>query len=156
LEGSFGIANFQGRSQLTTWFFAIAHNIALDYSRQTKKKREKGKEIDPALVHSIDEPGAEAAGQTIPGIKWNKRKVVRKTVNEPTGDTDREMTLAEKMVRSACERLTGDDQSLIKMSYQYEMKPAEIAAELGEKPGTIRVRLLRAKARLIDNLKFIP
>jgi DNA-directed RNA polymerase specialized sigma24 family protein len=33
LEGSFGIRNFQGRSQLTTWFFGIAQNIALDHSR---------------------------------------------------------------------------------------------------------------------------
>ena len=55
-------------------------------------------------------------------------------------------------VRAALATLNADDREVLTLALWEELRPAEIAAVIGMSPGTVRVRLHRARSRLREAL----
>jgi RNA polymerase sigma-70 factor (ECF subfamily) len=115
---------FQGRSDLFTWLAAIAVNRCRSYQRRQFLRR--------ALWRRA---GGAAGPPRPPGAA--------------AGAMDRETA---QRVQQALRRLPGRYREVAVLRYVEEMDPREIAAALGVRPGTVLVRLHRARQMLKKQL----
>ncbi len=123
------LADFEGRSKLSTWIYRIATNTALDRLRsssfsRSKKESEIEENADP---EDRDAWSGQKKGQIV-------RELIRKEMSE--------------CVREYIDKLPPDQRTAIVLSELEGFKNREIADILQISLDNVKIRLHRARARL--------
>jgi RNA polymerase sigma-70 factor (ECF subfamily) len=121
------LSNFQGDSKFSTWIYAIAYNKSLDYLKKRNRR---------PITNSLDD--------------FSEFKMPQEAsfLDELTAIEDR------WQIKKALEELPSEDGILITLHYYEELSLKEISQIMGISPGTLKVRLFRARKKLADILKF--
>jgi RNA polymerase sigma-70 factor, ECF subfamily len=130
-----GLKDFRGEAKLSTWIYRIATNVAADRARSASF-REKP-HFD---AHVLTVAGAEDTniwtGEKAPAVD---QELVRQ-----------EMTAC---IRSIVEQLPENSRAVILLSEFEGMKNGEIADILSITLDTVKIRLVRARAKLREELQ---
>lgn len=122
-----GLANFQGRSKLSTWLFGIAYNLTLRHIQQSRTK------------------GVVSSAETISSLPTSKR-------DSPLYFLEKKRTLSALV--DAVDSLPDDLRNTFILVFLENMPYAE-TAELMEVPiGTVRSRVYRTREILGEKLKL--
>jgi len=113
---------FQGKSTFRTYLFTIARNELYMRLRQLPSFKHVDLEVS-----SLDE-----------------------LVSSPSKQLAKNQELAQ--IRAALHQLPVEQQVLLELHYWHDLNPAALAEMLETSPGTIRVRLLRARRALRERL----
>jgi RNA polymerase sigma-70 factor, ECF subfamily len=123
-----GLAEFQGKSSLSTWVYRIATNAALD--RMKSRAFREGKETVP-----LAETGCEPENPCVEaGTLSAEREAIRNEMNE--------------CIQEFVDRLPTDYRVVIRLSEMKDLKNQQIADVLGISLDAVKIRLHRARARL--------
>ncbi len=117
-------ARFDGRSDIGTWLYRIAHNVCLDWLKRPRVKRESAS-LDALRSDGFD-PGEQAPG---PEERY-------------LAQSERERVLA------AIGRLPEEQRALLSLRYGEDMSYEDLADTLGLSLGTVKSRISRARERL--------
>ena len=117
---------FQGRSQFSTWLFAVARSVAVEHARREKRRRELATE--PRVLRLV-RPEPAALGRSM---------------------EDSEMREA---VREAIARLPGPQRDAIVLCGLSGLNVREAAEVLGWGESRVKTTLFRARHRLRDMLQ---
>ena len=125
-----GLADFEGRSSLSTWVYRIATNAALD-KMKSRSFRQNGKvrTLD-TVTEEAEAPTACLAGESLSA----EREAIRDEMTE--------------CIREYVDKLPADYRTVIILSEIKELKNQEIADILGVSLDTVKIRLHRARVRL--------
>jgi RNA polymerase sigma-70 factor (ECF subfamily) len=118
-----GITRFDGRAAFTTWSYRVATNAALD---ELRRKRRRPLPVDPTV------PTGPAPAATEPSIE--DRVATRLDIDAALATLPDEFRVAV-VLRDLC-----------------DLDYAEIAAVLDVPPGTVRSRISRGRALLVEHL----
>ena len=133
------LKTFRGESQLSTWIYRIATNVALDKLRspsfrQTGGKSLSGDSIGEGEIEIMDKN--PWTGENTPSIETS---VVRKEMNQ--------------CIRGVVEKLPESYRAVVVLSELEGFRDDEIAEILGVSLNTAKIRLHRARARLKKDLE---
>jgi len=123
------LKTFKRNSRFYTWLYRIAFNVSI--SRRRRRK------IEISVEQARDATGDEPADQS-------------DSPSEPIERAER----SEKL-QQAMQMLTEEHRSIIVLRHMEECAYEEIAEILDISVGTVRSRLHRARAQLLENLKEI-
>ncbi len=127
------LPDFQGKSQLSTWIYRIATNAALDRLRSPSYKRAaRGCSTDAET--EVEDRDA-LTGEKIPRVE---PQIFRKEMSD--------------CVQGYIQRLPENYRVVLVLSEFEGLKDSEIAETLGITPGTVKIRLHRAKERLKEDI----
>ncbi len=110
------LANFSGRSKLSTWIYSITYNYCIDHIRQLKKRNETNLEDDIEIADS----GDEIEDKVLMEVKLNQLRVIMDKLNE-------------------------GDKSVLMMKYMDNMSIVEIADMTKKSESAIKMQIKRAK-----------
>lgn len=127
-----GLKNFRGESQLSTWIYRIATNVAIDKLR-TRSFQQLSQE------KSLDGIGIENEILTEEKPLSIKQEFIKKEMN--------------KCIRNFIEKLPENYQAIFVLKKLEELKNDEIAKILGLSINVIKIRLHRAKVMLKKELE---
>ena len=133
------LKTFRGESQLSTWIYRIATNVALDKLRspsfrQTGGKSLSGDSIGEGEIEIMDKN--PWTGENTPSIETS---VVRKEMNQ--------------CIRGVVEKLPESYRTVVVLSELEGFRDDEIAEILGVSLNTAKIRLHRSRARLKKDLE---
>lgn len=125
-----GLADFKGKSSLSTWVYRIATNAALDRIKSRSFRQNcKEESLDTAITEG-EAPKLCLEAKSLS----SERKAIRGEMNE--------------CIREFIDRLPPDYRAVIILSEIKELKNQEIADILGVSLDTVKIRLHRARVRL--------
>lgn len=127
------LPEFQGKSQLSTWIYRIATNAALDKLRSPSYKQAVGN--CSASVETEVQDRNPATGEKTP---WVEPQIFRKEMSE--------------CVQSYIQKLPENYRVALVLSEFEGLKDSEIAETLGISPGTVKIRLHRAREKLKEDI----
>jgi RNA polymerase sigma-70 factor (ECF subfamily) len=117
------IGRFNGQSQIGTWLYRIAVNQALDQTRKIKRRERVLSFFSPLK--------SEEEGQTsVPDMPV-----------EPEAARGLERAEMRGEIKAAMAKLTPEHRAVVQLRLVEELSPAETAAALGCKEGTVNSRL---------------
>ena len=116
--------SFEGRSELATWLFKIAHNVSLDFLKKAYRRRE-GTSLDGMHEQGF-EPPADGASPEEAYVKSGEHDALREAVS----------TLSMRQ------------QTLLALRYGEQMSYQMIAKAMKLNVGTVKSALNRAKEDL--------
>ncbi len=117
------LGGFQGRSKFSSWVYALTYNFCVNYVNRNKARKIKDQSS------SIDDKPVEMAAEV----------------------ADRELfKLRSEKLQKALEHISPEDKTLLLLKYQDDVSIKEIGSllELGE--SAVKMRLKRAKARVVE------
>ncbi len=127
------LPGFRGESQLSTWIYRVATNVALDKLRSPSYKQSV-RSCSPST--ETDVPDRDAlTGEKTP---WVEPQVFRKEMNA--------------CLQGFIQKLPENYRVVLVLSEFEELKDSEIAETLGITPGAVKIRLHRAKERLREDI----
>lgn len=129
-----GLKDFRGESQLSTWIFKVAANVAKDRQRSPSYSRTVPKEPGS---HHIQQPGGEPG--ILPVACLTDQQLIKKEMNE--------------CIRSFINELPDSYREILVLSDLSGLSTDEIAHALGITPGNVKTRLHRARAKLREVLE---
>ena len=115
-------AKFEGRSSLSSWMLAIAHNRAISAMRR-RREEAMDEETAAAIPDEGDTPEVEAQ-------KGDKGALIRQCIGQ----------------------LSDDHGAVIDLVYYHEMSVGEVAEVLGVPANTVKTRLFHARKKLSELL----
>jgi RNA polymerase sigma-70 factor (ECF subfamily) len=124
------IAQFEGKSKLSTWLHRVVVNASLMRLRSKKRKREQSLE---SLLPTFIADGHQAR----PTPEWNQSALA---------GIQRKETQAR--VRACIDQLPDDYRTVLLLRDIHELDTAEVAQQLGITEGNVKVRLHRARQAL--------
>jgi RNA polymerase sigma-70 factor (ECF subfamily) len=113
------LPGFKGNSSFSSWLYSITYNHCIDYLREKKK------------LHYPE---------------WNSRNEIPEIADDLEEDLS-EMHYSRLM--NILEILHEEEKAMILMKYKDEMPVKDIAAALRLSEGAVKMRIKRAKARLV-------
>jgi RNA polymerase sigma-70 factor (ECF subfamily) len=116
------LPKFQGRSRFSSWVYAITYNKCIDYLRNQKKLKES--ELDPERDGEAEEDDA-ISEQELASIKASRLKELLWKLSE-------------------------SDRMILMMKYMDELPVKEIEELLNIKSSAVKMRLKRARERLLE------
>lgn len=129
-----GLKSFRGESQLSTWVYRIATNVAIDAKRSSAyKQSERSTELDESLEI--------------------KSKVIDLGESAPSTQEQVERGEMNQCIRDFVEKLPQNYRSVLVLGELEGMKDGEIAEILGIPLSTVKIRLHRAKDALKKTLQ---
>lgn len=132
------LPTFRGESQLSTWIYRIATNAALDRMRAPSFKRIVESELPDGSDPDELEVKAEAV-RMVEEISSLEQQICRKERYE--------------CYRDYIEYLPANYRTIVALSELEELAAGEIAEILGLSLDTVKIRLHRGRARLLQELK---
>jgi RNA polymerase sigma-70 factor (ECF subfamily) len=134
-----GLKNFRGESQLSTWIYRIATNIAFDrlrspYFQQMVQKRLSS---DSTAEDKISTENVVWTSERTPSID---QQLIRKEMNE--------------CIQNFIEELPENYRTVLVLSELEGLKNREIAEILQVSLSTVKIRLHRARAKLKKELEI--
>jgi RNA polymerase sigma-70 factor (ECF subfamily) len=131
IKVSDALPDFRGDSQLSTWIYRIATNAALDRLRSPSYKRI----VPDCPADDQAEEETTSTGEKTPLVE---PQIYRKEMNE--------------CLQGFIQRLPENYRVALVLSEFEGLKDSEIAETLGITPGTVKIRLHRAKERLKEEI----
>ena len=123
------LASFKGKSKFSTWLYSFTYNFCVNYVNRNKQRKMSDKSIpvDDAEYKLTDE---EVPDDTIYEMKANK-------------------------LDKALAKISAEDKSLLLLKYQDGASIKELCEllEIGE--SAVKMRLKRAKAKLVETYKSL-
>jgi RNA polymerase sigma-70 factor (ECF subfamily) len=113
------LPGFKGNSSFSSWLYSITYNHCIDFLREKKK------------LHYPE---------------WNSRNEIPEILDEPEEDLS-EMNYARLM--KILDSMHIEERAMILMKYKDEMSVKDIATALRLTEGAVKMRIKRAKARLV-------
>jgi len=113
------IDGFKGKSSFSSWLYSISYNAIIDFLRKKKQ------------VHYPN---------------WNMQNELPEIIDE--SDTDISELSYEKLIE-VLEKIHPEEKALLLMKYQHELPVKEIAAALSISEDAVKMRLKRARARVV-------
>ncbi len=120
-----GLGGFHGNAKYSTWLYKIAYYRILDVSDKESRRRKK----EYGFPHPLRE--IEGGNDT-----WDAM------MKEERG----------KLVRQMLDSLEEEDRAVLSLFYLQDLSLKEVGEILGLKPGTVKVRVFRARERLKELL----
>lgn len=111
--------SFQGKSTFSSWLYAITYNTVIDYLRKKKQ------------LHYPN---------------WNKNNVLPEIIDE--SDTEIAELSYDKLME-VFEKIHPEEKALLLMKYQDSLSLKEIAVSLAISEDAVKMRLKRARTRVI-------
>lgn len=130
-----GLEGFRGDAKLSTWIYRIATNVAADRARSASFREKPHPDADVLTVAGAGDTNIWT-GEKVPAVD---QELVRQ-----------EMTAC---IRSIVEQLPDDSRTVIVLSEFEGMKNGEIADILGITLDNVKIRLVRGRAKLREELK---
>ena len=133
------LSGFKGESQVSTWIYRIATNVAIDWFRSPSSKRSsqrRGSSADPG--EEENEPEDKDA--------WTGER----PLSAPDALAGKEM---RECFQEYVNKLPLNYRTVFILSDLRGMKDADIAQTLGVSPGIVKIRLHRARAKLRKQLE---
>ncbi|MBG6128961.1 RNA polymerase sigma-70 factor (ECF subfamily) [Aquimarina sp. EL_43] len=122
------LKTFKGNSKFSTWLYSFTYNFCVNYvQRVQKKKKEKIISIDNIIV---EYPSEEI-------------------------DDEDMMKLKSKKLAMALKKIEPDDKIILMMKYQDDLSIKEIEKALNIGSSAVKMRLSRAKSRLVSSYKTL-
>lgn len=130
-------ANFKGESKFSTFLYAVAHNIVLNYFRTNRRRYTEQTES----ISQLDEPNTHNTA-----------------ISQALVDNDcpAERTITQNLQRkitAAINKLSTDDRQLLLLTDREGFSYEQISQILSIKTGTVRSRLNTARTRLLGLIK---
>ncbi|MBC2839170.1 RNA polymerase sigma factor [Robiginitalea sp. SC105] len=119
------LSGFRGNAKFSTWLYTIAYHRILDVAAREKRRQPYRSDIVPEGMPLRDLEDT-----------WSRLM-------------DRERG---ELLRGALQELAQEDRVLLSLHYLQEQSLKEIAGITGIRPGTVKVKLFRARERLRDLL----
>lgn len=123
------LASFKGKSKFSTWLYSFTYNFCVNYVN-----RDKGRKISDKANNLSDE----------------EYRLSQEVTDESL------LQLQVEKLKQALEMIPGDDKTILLLKYQdgASIKELETTMELGS--SAIKMRLKRAKARVIEAYNSLP
>ena len=131
------LAQFEGRSSLSTWLYRIALNVASDHLRRAYQRRERL--ADPDDGHERDGRAGSPHGASD-----------ELAASDPLASAEQQQLLAH--VLRALEQLDCDKREAFVLSELYELPMREVASRLGCPAKTAFSRTYAARRRILAEL----
>lgn len=128
------LPGFQGKSQLSTWIYRIATNVALDRLRSPSYKQ--AIQSCSASTETEVEDRDALTGEKTPLVE---PQIFRKEMSQ--------------CVQGFVQKLPENYRVVLVLSEFEGLRDSEIAETLGISPGTVKIRLHRARERLKEELR---
>lgn len=113
------LPSFQGKSSFSSWLYSITYNNVIDYLRKKKQLHYPNWNLDNELPEIIDE-----------------------------SNTDIEELSYEKLLQ-VFEKIHPEEKALLLMKYQDNLPIKEIAISLSTSEDAVKMRLKRARSRVV-------
>jgi len=113
------LCTFKGRSRFSSWLFSLSYNTIIDYLRKKKQ---------------LHYP------------QWNQNNELPEIIDE--SETDIEEVNYDKLM-IIFEKIHPEEKALLLMKYQDSLSLKEIAATLAISEDAVKMRLKRARARVV-------
>lgn len=123
------LGSFQGRSKFSTWLYSFTYNFCVNYVNRDKgrKMSDKSNSLDE---HEMDLP-MEVTDEHLLDLQVNKLK-------------------------QALELMPPEDKSILLLKYQDGVSIKELETVMNLGPSAIKMRLKRAKARVLEIYETLP
>jgi RNA polymerase sigma-70 factor (ECF subfamily) len=125
-------AQWDGRGSFKAWLYRIATNLALNYLRTVRRRRE--------LPLDAEDDGEEDEGDLVPAWMVD--------ASAPGPDAALERAEEREQVQQLVEALPDGKRTVFRLVHEMEMTLRDAAEELGIPEGTAKSRLHYAKKRL--------
>lgn len=126
LKAFLNISKFEGRSSFSTWIYAITYNTCINFIKNRQKKAFITDEFDDKFETSNDQ--GEMGGDDIESKKIFEIEL--------------------EQLKILLEKIKPDDKQLLLMKYQDNLSIEQIAEVLELSNSAVKMRLLRARARV--------
>lgn len=132
---------WDGRGNFKSWFFRIARNLALNYLRTLRRRKQQPLEMPPDDFDDADE--------SAPDPDW----MIDTSIRSPNAML--EQAEQSNLLWRLVEELPDDKREVLHLVYQKEMNLRDVAAEIGVPEGTVKSRLHYSIRRLAQEWKEI-
>ncbi|RED45939.1 RNA polymerase sigma factor [Seonamhaeicola aphaedonensis] len=123
------LASFKGKSKFSTWLYAFTYNHCVNYVTRNTAKKFQNQAVDYKDIENLSEGEADDAGFL--SMKVDKLKV-------------------------ALEQISPDEKMILLLKYQDQLSIKDLESVLDIGPSAVKMRIKRAKDKLIteyNNLK---
>ena len=132
---------WDGRGNFKSWFFRIARNLALNYLRTLRRRKQQPLEMPPDDFDDADE--------SAPDPDW----MIDTSIRSPNAML--EQAEQSNLLWRLVEELPDDKREVLHLVYQKGMNLRDVAAEIGVPVGTVKSRLHYSIRRLAQEWKEI-
>ena len=123
------LKTFKGNSKFSTWLYSFTYNFCVNYVQRVRNKNKEKIILSDVLVDYASK-------------------------EEEVDDEDIMKLKSEKLVM-ALKKIEPDDKIILMMKYQDDLSIKEIKQHLNIGDSAVKMRLSRAKSRLIDTYKTL-
>lgn len=124
------LKTFKGNSKFSTWLYSFTYNFCVNYVQRVRNKNKEKIILSDVMVDYASKEEEEVEDEDIMKLKSEKLAVALKKI-EP------------------------DDKIILMMKYQDDLSIKEIKQHLNIGDSAVKMRLSRAKSRLIDTYKTL-
>ncbi|MBT8183876.1 MAG: RNA polymerase sigma factor [Eudoraea sp.] len=124
------LPTFKGTSKFSTWLYALTYNFCTNYVN-----RDKGRKIKEKVVHNSD-------------LEYDKLSFAVSDESIFQMRSDR--------LKKALELIPAEDRSILLLKYQDEVPIKELVTILDIGESAVKMRLKRAKQKVLETYKKLP
>ena len=123
------LPSFKGRSKFSSWMYSVTYNFCVNYVKRNKERKisDKSDQLDP---NNYRIP-VEVEDRSILNLRSDKLKL-------------------------ALEEIDPEDRSLLLLKYQDDVSIKELCHLLEISESAVKMRLKRAKAKMVDIYNLLP
>ena len=124
------LPTFKGNSKFSTWLYALTYNYCTNYVN-----RDKGRKLDDNVVHDSEK-------------EYEKLSM---------GANDESIfEMKSERLKQALELIPAEDRSILLLKYQDEVPIKELVLLLDIGESAVKMRLKRAKLKVLETYKKLP